>query len=173
MNPLLSPSPGNTEPSTDRIRTFRFWRCFWLVFLVVSLAYAWYCFYVPANTIAWADNYASAQTLATDSSKPIILYFTGKWCVPFRVMQRQVWADEEVAAAVTARFIPVAIDLDNPNDAALVTRYRVGGTPVTIVTDPQGNALRWRAGGMGKSEFLELLGEPNPSPVKDNKSHAP
>ena len=113
MNPPLSPSTSNTEPSTDRIRTFRFWRCFWLVFLVVSLAYAWYCFYVPANTIAWAANYASAQTLATDSGKPIILYFTGKWCVPCRVMQRQVWADEEVAAAVTARFIPVAIDLDN------------------------------------------------------------
>jgi thiol:disulfide interchange protein len=90
VGPPLISFPGravrNQEPHHEALR----------VFLVVSLAYAWYCFYVPANTIAWADNYASAQTLATDSGKPIILYFTGKWCVPCRVMQRQVWADASV-----------------------------------------------------------------------------
>ena len=82
-------------------------------------------------------------------------------------MKRQVWANKEVAMSVNAQFIPVAIDLDSPNDAALLSRYKVVGAPVTIVTDPQGNALRWRAGGIGKSEFLELLREPNPSAAKN------
>lgn len=76
-------------------------------------------------------------------------------------MKRQVWADEEVATSVNAKFIPVAIDLDAPENSALLDRYKVGGAPVTIITDPQGNTLRWRAGGIGKSEFLELLEEPN------------
>lgn len=87
----------------------------------------------------------------------MILYFTGKWCVPCRIMKRKVWADERVTAFVNAQFIPVVIDVDNPDDAPLLARYNVGGSPVTIVTDPQGNALQWRAGGIGKSEFLELL----------------
>ena len=157
----------NSEPPPVRMRKLHFWRCFWLTFLVVSLAYASYCFYVPTNNIAWADNYASAQKQATDSGKPIILYFTSKWCVPCRVMKRQVWADGDVATSVNAQFIPVAIDLDNPDDAPLIARYNVRGAPVTIITDPQGNALRWRAGGIGKSEFVEFLMEPNPSAAKD------
>ena len=82
-------------------------------------------------------------------------------------MKRQVWADEEVKTSVNAQFIPVAIDVDNPDNAAVLSRYNVGGAPVTIITDPQGNALRWQAGGIGISEFLELLSEPNPSATKD------
>ncbi len=82
-------------------------------------------------------------------------------------MKRQVWADEEVTTSVNGNFIPVAIDVDNPDAAKVRARYSVGGTPVTIITDAQGNALRWRAGGISKSEFLELLREPNPSVTKD------
>ena len=140
-SPSQLPSSGNSESPPDRKKIFHFWRCFWLTFLVVSLASAWYSFYVPSNSIAWADNYTSAQQQAADSGKPIILYFTGKWCVPCRIMKRQVWADEQVTASVNAQFIPVAIDVDNPDDAAVLARYNVDGPPVTIVTDPQGNAL--------------------------------
>ena len=82
-------------------------------------------------------------------------------------MKRQVWADEEVKTSVNAQFIPVAIDVDDAGNAAVLARYNVGGAPVTIITDPQGNALRWRSGGVGKSEFLELLGAPNPSAEMD------
>ena len=143
------------------------WLCiwFWRVTLVVSLSYAWYCFYVPSNSIVWADNYTSAQHQAAQSGKPIILFFTGKWCVPCKVMKRNVWADEQVTASVNAAFIPVMIDVDDPDNAAVLVRYNVGGTPITIVTDPNGNALQWRVGGIGKSEFLEFLRASNPTPV--------
>ncbi len=157
------PSSGNSDRQSNGKKIFDFWRCFWLGFLVVSLAYAWYSFYVPSNSIAWADNYTSAQQQAADSGKPMILYFTGEWCVPCRVMKRQVWADEEVKKSVNSQFIPVAIDVDNPNDAALLARYNVGGAPVTIITDPQGNALRWRVGGIGKLKFLEFLANSTPT----------
>lgn len=72
-------------------------------------------------------------------------------------MKRQVWADDNVMQIVNSQFIPVAIDVDSPVNAPLLDRYNVGGAPVTIITDPSGNALRWRAGRIGKSEFLELL----------------
>lgn len=159
MNGLQSQSSssGNNESRPERKSFFHFWRCFWLSFLVISLASAWYCYYVPTNGIAWAESYAAAQTKAIQTDKLMILYFTGKWCVPCRIMKRNVWANEQVTASVNARFIPVAIDVDNPDDAPMLARYNIVGSPVTIVTDPDGNALQWRAGGIGKSEFLELL----------------
>jgi len=159
-----SAKPASQKPGK---RFFHFWRCFWVSFLVISLGYAWYCFYVPPNDIAWAQNYDSAAKQAADTGKPLILYFTGKWCVPCKIMKRQVWADREVATSVNAGFIPVSIDLDSPDNASLLTRYKVSGAPVTIITDPQGNALRWRAGGIGKAEFLDLLKETTASTAKD------
>ena len=80
-------------------------------------------------------------------------------------MKRQVWADDLVMKTVNAEFIPVMIDVDEPDNAGLLIRYNIGGTPITIVTDLKGNALQWRVGGIGKSEFLELLRESNPSVI--------
>ena len=72
-----------------------------------------------------------------------------------------------MAEFVNANFIPVAIDVDNPDDATVLARYNIGGSPVTIVTDPEGNVLRWREGGLDKSEFLEFLGLSNSSVAED------
>ena len=158
-----SPNQPPAEPASGSNRGKRhwFWRWFWLTFLVVSLAYAWYCFYVPANNIAWADNYATAQRQAVQSDEPIILFFTGKWCVPCRIMKRNVWADDQVAATVNANFVPVMIDVDDPGAADALRRYQVGSTPKTIITDPEGNVLRQQEGGMSKTEFLGLLQSAN------------
>jgi thioredoxin 1 len=144
------------------------WRWFWRVNLVVSLGLAWYCFYVPSNNIAWADSYASAQQQAADSGKPIILFFTGEWCVPCRIMKRNVWADQQVAALVNAGFIPVTIDMDNPGAVETAKRYRVGSTPNTVITDPEGNVLQQKGGGMAKTDFLELLRKVSSSSVSVN-----
>jgi thioredoxin 1 len=76
-------------------------------------------------------------------------------------MKRQVWVDDQVMNIVNSKFIPLAIDVDNPKNKDILVRYNVGGTPITIVTDSNGNALEWRVGGCGKSEFLELLSASN------------
>ena len=160
-NPNSSESLGSASPGLqpERVKKLQPWRWFWLTFLVVSLAYAWYCFYVPSNDIAWADNFDAAQKQASEAGKPMILYFTGQWCVPCRIMKREVWADEEVAPTVNSRFVPVSIDIDMPEHTEILARYSIGGAPVTIITDPQGNVLRWKAGGISKSEFLAFLDE--------------
>ncbi len=161
------PSASDSESPLGRKKCFHCWRCFWLTFLVVSLAYAWYCFYVPSNGVAWAGNYTVAQQQAVQDDKPMILFFTGKWCVPCRIMKRNVWADEQVTATVNAAFIPVTIDVDDPHATEAIRHYSVGATPTTIVTDPQGNVLQQKQGGMDKTEFLELLGTLKPFAEKD------
>lgn len=155
--PLPSPDSTATPPR----RKFNFWRWFWLSTIPVSMVWVWYDFYVPANHIIWAKDYTSAQHHAIQSGKPIILFFTGAWCVPCRIMKRTVWADEQVETVVKSGFTPVMIDIDDPNAAETVSRYRVVATPTTILTDPQGTVLKWRRGGLSKAEFLEFLTKPN------------
>lgn len=157
------PASDNDESLSGRKPILHFWRCFWLTFLVLSLTYAGYCFYVPPNKINWAEGYEVAQKTALRTDKPMILSFTGEWCVPCRIMKRQVWADPEVMAQINQQFIPVAIDVDDPNNALLLERYQVQGAPVTIITDSQGNVRSWRAGRTAKPEFLRFLSEVNHS----------
>lgn len=72
-------------------------------------------------------------------------------------MKRIVWADAQVEAKVNARFTPVMIDVDDPHEASVLSRYRVGATPTTIITDARGGVLTSVQGGVGKAEFLDLI----------------
>ena len=73
-------------------------------------------------------------------------------------MKRTVWADEQVTALVNKSFIPVTIDVDDSDSGAVRGRYSVGVTPSTIITDSNGNVLQHKVGGVGKADFLEMLG---------------
>jgi protein disulfide-isomerase len=164
MNDAPSQSPPSAVgAATPRRGKFNFWRWFWLSTIPVSLGWVWFDFYVPANHITWSSDWAAAQKQAVRSGKPMILFFTGTWCVPCRIMKRTVWADGQVESVVNTGFTPVTIDVDDPNAAGTVSRYGVVGTPTTIITDPQGNVLKWTRGGMNKAEFLELLANSTPA----------
>lgn len=159
MNDLRnSPQDSVVEArQSGRITFIWLWRWFWRVALVVSVPYAFYVFYVPSNDIAWVADFATAQRQAEREDKPVILFFTGKWCVPCNFMKRRVWADDEVAATVNARLVPVTIDIDTTDMAALFDRYPVRVTPTTIVTDPQGVILQRVEGEISRLQFLEML----------------
>ena len=134
-----------------------FWQGFWLTFLVVSLAYAWYSFYTPSNEIEWVNDITSAQELTTYSSKNKLIFFTGKWCSPCRIMKREVFADNEVEKIINSQFTPVIIDIDNPDTKELVKYYKVSITPTTIILDSRGKVLDYVVGKIEKKKFLEML----------------
>ncbi|WP_319500619.1 thioredoxin fold domain-containing protein [uncultured Draconibacterium sp.] len=158
MKKTANPNANSSNaPKATKTKSHPFWRWFWLTFLVVSLAYAWYSFYVPSNDVEWADNAVSARELANDSGKNVLLFFTGEWCVPCRIMKREVFADKEVMKAINSQLIPVMINVDDPKAEELVKHYKIGGTPITVFTDPKGKVLDYAVGKIGKSKFLEML----------------
>lgn len=143
---------------TEKRKKHPFWRWFWLTFMVVSLGYAWYSFYVPSNDVTWAEDIASARQLATEGNKPVMMFFTATWCVPCRIMKREVFADSEVMRAINKQVVPVMIYEDSPGGEAAFREYDIQGTPITVFTDSQGRVLDYAVGGIGKAEFMEMLG---------------
>ncbi len=152
---------NNSSLKFAKTKSHPFWRWFWLTFLVVSLAYAWYSFYVPSNDIEWVSNITSPQKFTNNSGKNTLLFFTGKWCVPCRIMKREVFADKKVMKVINSEVVPVIIDIDNPNTIELVKQYNVGATPTTIIIDSQGNVLDYVVGKIEKKKFLEMLSNLN------------
>ncbi len=137
----------------------RFSQIFWLSFLFASLAYAWYSFYVPSNDIKWAEDMNEAELLAESTDKNLMLFFTGTWCVPCKVMKRQVFADKQVASAVNSKVVPVIIDVDDPKSKEIVERYKAGVTPITLFIDGNGDVLDYGVGKMEKEAFMEMLND--------------
>lgn len=133
------------------------WRLFWLTFLLVSLAYAWYSFYAPSNDIKWDKNITTIQKLTNNSHKNTLIFFTGKWCSPCRIMKREVFADKEVAKEINSKITPVIIDIDDKNTKEIVKHYRVQGTPTTIIIDSEGKVIEKILGKIEKNKFLEIL----------------
>ena len=148
---------SNKGKKVTKTKKQRFSQIFWLSFLFISLGYAWYSFYVPSNDIEWADDMVEAELLAESSDKNLMLFFTGTWCVPCKVMKRQVFADKQVARAVNSKIIPVIIDVDDPKSKELVERYNAGITPITLFIDKNGDVLDYAVGKMEKSAFMEML----------------
>lgn len=146
----------------NKKKSHPFWRWFWLTFLVVSLGYAWYSFYTPSNDIEWNNNISSIEDLSVNSNKNTLLFFTGKWCSPCRIMKRQVFADNEVAKIVNSQNTAVIIDIDNPSTKELVAYYNIGATPTTIIVDSEGKVLDYAVGKIGKKKFIEMLRNTNP-----------
>jgi protein disulfide-isomerase len=152
----------DSSPKFAKNKSHPFWRWFWLTFLVVSLAYAWYSFYTPSNDIKWVNNITSIQELTKNSNKNTLLFFTGKWCSPCRMMKRKVFADKEVEKIVNSQVTPVMIEIDNPRTQELVKYYKVGATPTTIIVDSEGKVLDYVVGMIEKKEFLEMLSNSKP-----------
>ena len=147
----------NSSQKNAKNKPHPFWRWFWLTFLVLSLAYAGYSFYAPSNNIGWVNDITSAQELSKNSGKKTLLFFTGKWCSPCRIMERQVFANNEVAKIVNSKVTPVKIDIDNLNTKEIVNYYKIGATPTTIIIDSQGKVLDFAVGKIEKEKFIEML----------------
>ncbi len=146
---------------SEKAKSHPIWQAFWLAFLVASLAYAWYSYYVPSTDMVWENNMESAQELADKSDKNILIFFTGKWCVPCRIMKRTVLADDDVMKAIDKQVVPVMIDIDEPNAAALIKKYNIGSTPITLFTDSNGKVLDYVIGKIDKEYFIEMLKNTN------------
>lgn len=146
---------------SSKKKSHPFWQFFWLTFLVISLAFAWYSFYTPSNDVKWAENVTSVEQLTYNTNKKTLLFFTGKWCSPCRIMKREVFADKEVAEILNSQIIPRTINVDDPNNIELVKHYKVGATPTTIIIDSEGKVLEYSVGKIEKSEFLEMLNAHN------------
>jgi protein disulfide-isomerase len=154
-DPTQQDSASASGPGGGKAR--RFWRVFWLAFLVLSLGYAWYSYYVPSNDVAWADDITTARHRAEESDKPMLLFFTAEWCVPCRIMKREIFADREAMTAINAKVVPVMLYEGEPDADPVFTQYKVRGTPVTIFTTSQGRVLDYAVGGIGKDRFMEML----------------
>jgi protein disulfide-isomerase len=104
----------------------------------------------------WQTDFRMALSLAAERKRPVLLRFSAEWCPPCQVMDRSVFPDREVKAALAEQVVPVLVDIDEEQSVDLARRYGVREIPALLLIEPDGTVLD-RGGFMSVEGLLEFL----------------
>jgi YHS domain-containing protein/thiol-disulfide isomerase/thioredoxin len=89
--------------------------------------------------IQWQQDLATAQKLAADSNRLVLVHFWAPWCAPCLRLEQQVFNQSVVARAVQENFIPVKVNADESREIA--QRFGLAGLPADVVLTPAGQVV--------------------------------
>ena len=118
-----------------------------------------------ADVVAWRP-VAGAEAEAAVQRKPVLYDFTADWCAPCHEMQRELFADPEVARELEHTFVPVRV-LDRAREEgrntalvdSLERRFRVTAFPTLVVVPHDGGDPIVIEGYPGRGRTLQRLRE--------------
>jgi protein disulfide-isomerase len=104
----------------------------------------------------WIEDYHTAEALAVESAKALLLFFTGSdWCLWCRKLEREVLSEEALSTAISEVAIPLRIDFpqrmklppkQRRSNAKLKDAWKVESIPSVILYDPISGKELWRHG---------------------------
>jgi len=98
----------------------------------------------PRKIVKWRGADGAAVAAAAEH-KPIFYDFSAGWCEPCKQMDREVFANAEVAGFINNNFVPVRVTDEDTGPVAhrLRSEYRVESLPTLLVAHaPKGELSR-------------------------------
>lgn len=109
------------------------------------------------SEITWQPDYESAVKTAAATDKPILLELYMEGCGHCAKLHKETLVDDQVAAAITEKFVPVRIEGRGRMD--LVKKFEVKGAPTTLILSPQEEEKHRFVGFQTPAEYLQELGK--------------
>jgi thiol-disulfide isomerase/thioredoxin len=96
-----------------------------------------------------------AKEEAQQSGQLIFVDVYTTWCGPCKMMDRQVFADAEVAERMGAFFVSLKADAE-AGGRLVANKYRVNAYPTLLFLKPDGTLIQQYVGSLSKDEFLTV-----------------
>ncbi len=93
-----------------------------------------------ADPINWRNNLDSAMVEANRTGKLVLLHFYTASCGPCKKLERDVFSQPQIAAAMEKDFVPVKLNADDA--PAYANQYQITRVPSEVVLTPQGNVVQ-------------------------------
>lgn len=110
--------------------------------------------------IAAPDQLREQLKQAQEQGQWVIMDFYADWCISCKVMERTVFGQPEVQAAISGmRFLQPDVTDNTPAQQELLREYGIIGPPTIVFINPQGREVRSAriTGEVGAVEFLDSL----------------
>jgi YHS domain-containing protein/thiol-disulfide isomerase/thioredoxin len=96
---------------------------------------------VAQDAVPWARSIEEAQQIAAQQNRLVLVHFYGDKCPPCRALEANVFPKQDFARAVTANYVPVKINGEQPQNRQLVAKYGIKGWPTDVVIAPDGKVI--------------------------------
>jgi thioredoxin-related protein len=108
-----------------------------------------------AEPIRWQPDLKSAQRLALESGRPILIVMGGDRCAYCKKLEVETLGDAATANYVNTSFVPVHLHWERDQRAARI--LEVKALPTCVVLSPEADLLGSVEGFVKPSEFAQLL----------------
>jgi hypothetical protein len=96
-----------------------------------------------------------ALLAAKQSDKPLFVYVYGTACHFCRIMEKDVFPDNNVSLYYNTTFVDYKINLDEENGKALDKKFHISGTPTYLFFDRNGNLIHLSTSEKKAAAFIQ------------------
>ncbi|MEM9413384.1 MAG: thioredoxin family protein, partial [Planctomycetota bacterium] len=123
-----------------------------------------------SQTIQWQPDLETAQKVATNENKLILLHFSADWCRPCKQLETFVFNSELVAKTIHSKLVPVMIDTDSNPD--LVKKFAIKEIPADVIISPNGRVITKRKSPKNSNNYIRMVQNIslNESTIKSNNA---
>ena len=105
------------------------------------------------------QDWSKALATAKDQKKLVFLDIYATWCGPCKMLKKNTFSDDKVAAFFNEHFVNVSVDGEATVGPELVRKYSLEGYPTLIVTDSEGKPVLYSVGYMDAANLLKFAEE--------------
>lgn len=105
--------------------------------------------------LKWQTSLKTAQKVALDEKKLLLVVFGASWCTFCHKLERETLADKKIVSLVEREFVPVHLDFDR--EARVAKLLEVEQLPATVVLTPQADLLLHLVGYLDAKKYEKSL----------------
>ncbi len=107
------------------------------------------------GAINWQPNVETAQRVAAQTNRLVLLHFWAPWCKPCMKLDSEVFSQPQFGPALEANFVPVKVNSDEAQ--ATARQYGITTLPIDVVITPQGRLVTILASPANVDKYIEQL----------------